>query len=261
LEDALDRYALALAHPLIADVDAIVVLGDLAHFGDRTSLTGVVDHSATVEPPVLLLSGNHDVLTDGVRLEQIIDAAEPKQVWCPRRLATADALRDVFDDGGVAVDVHEVTGMHRRTQPFDVESHSLIENAARPLLLLTHFPVLSFEQACRDAALLYSAHLAYLSPLPAPPVAGRPTIALSGHLHLRAVATEADTLQISFAALVEAPYEVAAVDVDVAPGQIDVRYECASVREIDRSKLPVLAPASGVWSWSAGSGWRESERA
>jgi hypothetical protein len=38
LADAHERLDVALAHPLLEGVDVVAVLGDLAHFGDRTSV-------------------------------------------------------------------------------------------------------------------------------------------------------------------------------------------------------------------------------
>ena len=74
LADAHERLDVALAHPLLDDVDVIAMLGDLAHFGDRTSIRYVVDAVASGDRPAVLLSGNHDVLTPGVRLEDEVRA-------------------------------------------------------------------------------------------------------------------------------------------------------------------------------------------
>ena len=84
---------------------------------------------------------------------------------------------------------------------------------------LTHFPLLSFEDRCREAQLLYSAHLDQLAPPPAVlPATPARSVVLSGHLHLRATTTAANVLQLAFAALVEAPYEVAVVELDTGAG-------------------------------------------
>jgi len=68
---------------------------------------------------------------------------------------------------------------------------------------------------------------------------------MSGHLHLRGVTTEANVLQLVFAALVEPPYEVAVVEIDV--DEPSLAYRCASVVEPDAERLPVLDPPSGRW--------------
>ena len=77
-------------------------------------------------------------------------------------------------------------------------------------------------------------------------------------MHLRAVTTDANALQLSFAALVEPPYEVAAVDFDVE--HASVTYRCASVVPSDAERIPVLDPAEGRWSFDFESGrWSRHE--
>jgi hypothetical protein len=136
----------------------------------------------------------------------------------------------------------------RGPQPFDVHGARLadIDRSASFDVWLTHFPLLSFEDRCREARLLYSAHLEQLAPTPAAlPANTGPVVVLSGHLHLRATTTDANVLQLSFAALVEAPYEVAVVELD--PERASVAYRCASVLEPDTERIPVLDPAEGRW--------------
>lgn len=233
LADAHDRLVEALRHPLLRGVDVLAVLGDLAHFGDRASLDFVVDAVAALGVPAVLLSGNHDVLTDGVRLD----------------LTTAGTAVEPFRAAGFGLDVLQVTDLTtRRIQPFDVIAERLAEGT--PHVVLSHFPLLSIEDRCRDAGLLYAAHLDQLAPPTGLELPAGPTVILSGHLHLRAVTAVGDAIQVAFAALVEPPYEVATVDVAATPsGGIEVRYECASVRAPDAERLPVLDPAEGRWTW------------
>lgn len=256
LADAHERLDVALAHPLLDGVDVIALLGDLAHFGDRTSVRYAVDAAANSDRPAVLLSGNHDVLTSGVRLEDEVRARGADHVLSPLAwVPDAPALK-VFERAGAGLAVHEVMReADRRRQPFDVTGCRLV--AADPItgadVWLTHFPLLTLEERCREAQLLYSAHLAYLAPPPPVlPAATGPVVVLSGHLHLRGITTEANVLQLVFAALVEAPYEVAVVDIDVDGAS--VAYECAAVVEPDAEKLPVLDPSTGRWSFDAASG-------
>ena len=236
LADSAERLEAALRHPLVAGADLVALLGDLSHFGDAAS----IDRVASLGTDAVLLAGNHDVLVDGVRP----DPAKPL-------------------DGplaGLGVQIQDVTALSttRTAQPFDVDGRRLAPGSAGELVL-THFPILSLEREAREAKLLYSGHLDQLAPPPpldpAPP--GRPMIVLSGHQHLRGVTTSDDVLQIVFAALVEPPYEVAAVDLVVDPdGPVTCTYECASVRESeDGVRLPVLAPPAATWSWSPNGGW------
>ena len=252
LRDAHERLDTALTHPLLEGTDLVVLLGDLAHFGDRTSLRHVVDSVVRDGRPAVLLSGNHDVLTPGVRLEDEVGDAGSALVVSPLACEREAPAVKAFEAVGAGLAVHEVTSFEpdRPLHPFDVMGHRLADAdpAAGLDVFLTHFPVLTFEGRCREARLLYSAHLDILAPPPSVlPAAGSPVVVLSGHLHLRGVTTEANVLQLVFAALVEPPYEVAVVEIDV--GATLVEYECASVVEPDAERLPVLDPPSGRWTF------------
>ena len=255
LADAHERLDVALAHPRLDGADVLALLGDLAHCGDRASVRYVVDAAAGDDRPAVLLSGNHDVLTPGVRLEDEVRAAGAPHVLSPLAWeAEAPALK-VFEAAGAGLAVHEVLNLaERRVQPFDVTGCRLVEPEPSAVdVWLTHFPLLTLEERCRAAQLLYSAHLEYLAPAPdVLPAASGPVVVLSGHLHVRAVTTEANVLQLAFAALVEPPYEIASVDIDVDRGIVS--YECASVREPDAERLPVLDPPTGSWSFDHASG-------
>jgi predicted phosphodiesterase len=262
LADAHERLDVALAHPLLDPVDVVVVLGDLAHFGDRASVRYVVDAVANGDRPAILLSGNHDVLTPGVRLEDEVRARGAAHVMSPLvSIPDAPAVK-AFVAAGAGLAVHEVTAVtDRGPQPFDVHGSRLadVDRSASFDVWLTHFPLLSFEDRCREAKLLYSAHLDQLAPPPAAlPANAGPVVVLSGHLHVRATTTEANVLQLAFAALVEAPYEVAVVELDTE--RASIAYRCASVLEPDAERIPVLDPAEGRWSFDAAlSRWLRNE--
>jgi len=262
LSDAHERFDTALEHPLLDRADVVVVLGDLAHFGDRASIRYLVDAVADDHRPAILLSGNHDVLTPGVRLEDEVRARGAAHMVSPLA-STADAPAvKAFVAAGAGLAVHEVMALtDRGPQPFDVTGSRLaeIDRSASFDVWLTHFPLLSFEDRCREARLLYSAHLSQLAPPPAvlPGDVG-PVVVLSGHLHLRATTTAANVLQLAFAALVEAPYEVAVVELD--PERASVSYRCASVVPPDAARLPVLDAAEGRWEFDPGSSrWSRHE--
>jgi hypothetical protein len=256
LADAHERLDAALAHSLLDGVDVILVLGDLAHFGDRTSMRYVVDAAANGDRPAVLLSGNHDVLTPGVRLEDEVRARDAGHVLSPLASTPEAPAVKAFLAAGAGLAVHEVTELtDRRAQPFDVDGRRLApaDPATNIDVWLTHFPLLTLEDRCRDAQLLYAAHLDYLAPPPPVlPAAVGPVVVLSGHLHLRAIAHDANVLQLAFAALVEPPYVVAVVDIDVDAASVS--YRCESVTEPDAERLPVLDPPTGRWSFDSTSG-------
>ena len=256
LADAHERLDAALGHSLLVGVDVLVVLGDLAHFGDRTSVRYVVEAAAAGDRPAVLLSGNHDVLTPGVRLEDLIHARGARHVLSPLACDAESPVLNVFRAAGAGLAVHEVVRLaDRRLQPFDVTGCRLVAPAVSDGvdIWLTHFPVLTLEERCREAELLYAAHLDYLAPPPPElPAAAGPAVVLSGHLHLRGITKEANVLQMVFAALVEPPYEVAVVDVDVDGASLS--YRCASVVEPDVDRLPVLDAPSGEWFFDSAAG-------
>jgi 3',5'-cyclic AMP phosphodiesterase CpdA len=250
LADAHERLDVALADPLFDGADVFALLGDLAHFGDRASIRRCIDAVAQVrdDRPAVLLSGNHDVLVDGVRLD---DELEP---WCDG----TDAAK-VFESHGFGLQVQTVTALtSREVYGFDVEARTFAPPGPGGLLVLTHFPLLSLRRRARAADLLYSGHLSDL----APPVPALPTdtavVVLSGHLHLRGVTHEGDVLQLAFAALVEAPYELARVDIESSSDGLSLTYQCASARPPDAEKVPVLDPPAGRYHWRRGQEWRRS---
>jgi len=260
LVDAHERLDHALADPLFADVDVFALLGDLAHFGDRDSLRRCVDGVAKARGtrPAILLSGNHDVIEPDVRLEQEVADLGDADVVAPFAWPGHSHAHGPFVDAGLGLHVHEVMAVtERRVEPFDVVSRTINADAPHGHVVLTHFPVLSFEQRARDAELLYAAHLSQLAPPVDPLPADGPVVVLSGHLHLRGVAHDRDVLQLAFGALVEPPYEFARVEIESHDQGLDVAYRCVSARVPDATKLPVLDPDEGRWRWLRGRGWSQ----
>jgi DNA repair exonuclease SbcCD nuclease subunit len=249
LGDAHDRLDAALADPLLDDVDVFALLGDLAHFGDRASLQRCIEavDKARARRPAILIGGNHDVLEPGVclddELEQYTERFDPEPL---------------FAHAGIGLHVHDVAAVtDREASPFDVRSRTLVPGGPGGHLVLTHFPVLSLRRRAREAELLYSGHLSDLAPPVDPLPDDGPVVVLSGHLHLRGVTHEDNVLQLAFAALVEAPYEFARVEIEPNDAGLMVKYECASARVPDAEKLPILDPPSGAWRFAADSGWHQ----
>ncbi|MEY2451844.1 MAG: hypothetical protein QOD92_1418 [Acidimicrobiaceae bacterium] len=249
LADAPERLDAALAHPLLDDIDAFALLGDLSHFGVRASLRRCIDAVAQARGgrPAVLLSGNHDVLEPGVRLEEQLED------WS----SGVDAAK-VFDAVGLGLEVHDVAALtDRETYPFDVVARPVVPKGPTGHVVLTHFPLLSLRRRARAAGLLYSGHLSDLAPAVSPLPEDGPVVVLSGHLHLRGVTHERNVLQLSFAALVEPPYELARVDIESNDQGLTVNYECASARAPDAEKLPILDPPEGRWRCRPGQGWHQ----
>jgi Calcineurin-like phosphoesterase len=247
LADSLERLERAIDHSFVRDADVVVVLGDLAHFGDRPSLRAVVDAFASCAYPVVLLSGNHDVTEPEVRLDDVVCEVGAPNVWSPGKATVPAALVALFADAGLGLQVVDVTAMWPEpTRPFAVAARTVIAvPPGSPGLTLTHFPLLDFQERCEGAGFLYSGHLEQLAARPDLEGGWRPHVVFNGHVHARAVTRVEHTLQISFAALVEAPYEIAAVEVQADGGALDVSYECASLHDVEEEKVPVLDPEQG----------------
>jgi predicted phosphodiesterase len=251
LEDSRERLATAIAHSHLRDADVLVILGDLVHFGDRPSLEAVVDIVRSYPAPVVLLSGNHDVGEHGVRLEDVIaDAGSAaSNVWSPLSARPPTAVQGLFDAAGIGLQVIEVTSMWPTpSHPFGVEARVVVDAPlGSPGMTMTHFPLLDFQRRCEEAGFLYSGHLAQLAEAPDLDRGWAPHIVLNGHLHVRAVETQGSTLQLSFAALIEAPYDIATLDIERRGAGVDLSYVCVSVRPVDEARVPVLDGPEARW--------------
>jgi hypothetical protein len=53
------------------------------------------------------------------------------------------------------------------------------------------------------------------------------------------------------AALVEAPYEMARVELRIDDHRVHVAYECVSVAPIDTTRVPVLCAPTGAFGYEA----------
>lgn len=243
LLDSADRLELALGHALLRGADVIVVLGDLVHYGDQPSLRRVVELLASTGQPVIAISGNHDVLEAGVRLETEVAAVAAHNVWAPLVASVPPLVTEAFAAAGLGLQVVEVTAMWPEPdRPFGVEARTVVDvDPGTPGVTLSHFPLLDFQARCEGAGFLYSGHLSQLAATPPDLETGwAPHVILSGHLHVRAVEVRPTALQLSFGALVEAPYDIAAVDIVRTGAGVDVSYECSSVRAVAEERVPVL---------------------
>jgi hypothetical protein len=249
LRDSASRLERALQHPLLANADVLVGLGDLAHYGDANSLIRVIEIVEARGVPAVLLSGNHDVLEDGVRLEALVAKTAAASIAVPLS-ATPPLVHAAFGPLDANVVCHEVVGMWPTPdRAFGVVARPLVDARADAHVVLTHFPILSLRRRAAAADLLYSGHLTDLADPTGLDVPPGPAVVLSGHLHIRGVTTRGHVLQIVFAALVEDPYDVALVEIERDAQSMRVSYECASVRPSEAERVPVLDPPTGVWSF------------
>jgi Calcineurin-like phosphoesterase len=258
LADAHVRLAAALRHEFVTTSNVVAVLGDLSHFGDRTSIEHVVRAFATCGRPVLMIGGNHDIWEPGVRLTPILQEVAADSVTGTYSNQNGPAAK-AFAEAGLGLQCWEVTGYNAegRARPMRTSCMELVPPQPGGLTVtLAHFPVLSLRDRCAAAGLRYSQHrdeLADIDDAPPPP---DPELLLHGHLHLRGWQPAGAVLQLGFAALVETPFEVAAVDIELG-SSVRVDVQCEAVVDSDEP-VPALDPPHGSWLLD-GRRWRDGD--
>ncbi|MCC6790392.1 MAG: metallophosphoesterase [Thermomicrobiales bacterium] len=242
-ESAARYLALAVQRLSDAGVDAIAVLGDITHFGERAYVEQALGVLAEPGIPVWIVPGNHDLTSDGSSL-----ASEQETI----SIAPWQAAR--FDGAplyGVAIE-RGLDGVGYRATGLD----GFAPNGAGPAVVLSHFPVISMRDRLAEAELADAGDLKNVADLhQAVAGMGRPTIVVHGHLHVRATTVAGMLLQLSCAALIEAPYEISIVTFDPAGAAPTVRRTVESVVPVDAERLPVLSPADETWRFREGA-WR-----
>jgi predicted phosphodiesterase len=231
------RIERALAIFAEARVDAVVACGDVTHDGDEPAARAALQRlSENVEQPVLVVAGNHDCLERDDQLDRCGAA--------------------MLEAGGV-----DVAGMRVAGVPVESDDEGLLAwtGAAdgRPDVVVSHFPVLSRAERLAERGLAYSGDLTNREELERQLIAAAPVVVLSGHIHARETHARGNLLQLSAGALVEAPYEVAVVDVDAGDGAVRVRRRVHVLGPPPAGPDPVFAPEHETWSFVAG-GWRAS---
>lgn len=245
LADAHDRFARALQSCARAAVDAVAVLGDLAHFGDAPSLRAGVKLAAASGLLVWLIPGNHDVAEHAAALDGALAVVNAANV----QLA--------------ALDGEMVAGVRLAGLPKLIGSPGWNARAASVpvttawgdelVVWLTHYPMLSLKARMDSHGLQYPGDLDNLEQVAAPVLQRRgPTLVLHGHAHVRDVAIAGTTLQLSCAALIEPPFEVSILEITAATARPVVCRTSSSIVAPPPVALPVLTAAYATWTWTAG---------
>lgn len=223
----------------LAGVDALVVLGDLCHWGDEESLRDALDAVVgAAGVPVWAIPGNHDRAQDPQFFEAV--AGE-------RALNAAPWPIDPGGGDGRLVGCGASSGV--RWKEGRVGRLPALP-AAAPLVVASHYPLISAEALLKNAGFRYSedaldreAALTRLPPMP--------TVVLSGHVHARVSQAEGSVLQLLQPALIEPPYECALIEIDATV----VRRRCIAVGTSDAERVPVFCDADETWAYD-GEGWQ-----
>jgi len=225
-----------------AGIDRLLLLGDLAHDGDLPSLRRMLRPDG-LAAPALAVGGNHD----GARPTDQLDQARPKSLTLPGWRAVRHGPVRV---AGVRV----VRRPERRWAA--ARRPALATWGADPVLLASHFPLLSRSTALAQRKLPYAGDLidraAVAEPLLARPT---PTVVACGHLHVRDSASCGSLLQLGFGALVEPPFEATLLELAIDGNAVDVTRIAHELGEAHEQRDPRLAPARESWRFEPERGW------
>jgi predicted phosphodiesterase len=226
------------------DVDLVLVTGDLTNHGDTPSLTRVIETLERVPLPVVVLPGNHDCAHAGALAAAI--AERP-----------ARNVRLVSQAGSALAPGIRLAG--RGDQPADGSFATGADHIAvwgdDLVVWATHFPVLSLARACAEAGLKYAGDADDVAAAGAALGARLgPTIVLAGHLHVRHAETHGSLLQLTAAALVEAPGDIALIEVERVP-TTSVRRRVWESAPGDGEGIPVLAPLDETFVLGPSGDW------
>jgi predicted phosphodiesterase len=226
-----------------AGVDVAIACGDLAHAGDEESTRAALERlSAGLGRPLFVVAGNHDLLERDDQLAHCLP----------------DGCHMLGAEPADAYGVHLAgVPVERGSQPggFLWSGSGGLVDGGRISVVASHFPVLSRAARLRELGLKYPRGLANRADLFERVASGGPALVLSGHIHARESHAQSNVLQLSAGALVEAPYEVAIVDVRVSRPSIRVRRRTVALGPPCAGPDPVLAPAAETWTFADGS-WR-----
>jgi len=176
-----------------AEVDLVCLIGDLAHHGSSSALGPLADALSSLDVAKLLVAGNHDA------------GGHEALVGALPGVESATAAGQLHGDWRVA-GVQVAPGgwfAARALDPLDTSAWG-----DDPVLLLSHFPLLSHAQRLTERGMPYPGDLT-----DRPAIAERltarsaPTVVISGHIHARDASSSGSVAQLVQGALVEGPYE------------------------------------------------------
>jgi Calcineurin-like phosphoesterase len=202
------RTATALAWFSEAQVDLILLLGDIVQFENASDLAHMFTRLAAADvAPLATVNGNHDLRLD----EEFAERAHEHGI----RLLYEEPL----ELGGVAV-----TGVavERGPVPPQYVGRFVGWGAEADLVVVaSHFPVLSEAFRVAAAGLPYAGDLVNRADLEGRLCADpRPKVILSGHIHARTSTHEGPLLQLTVGALIEPPFDATIVEIDPKRGSV-----------------------------------------
>jgi Calcineurin-like phosphoesterase len=239
----LDRCERAVELFASERVDRVLLLGDLSHDGDLPSLRQVL--RATASPvPLAAVGGNHDSPQPTTQIVRAGGDAVQLPGW---RAVGAGSV----STAGLRVTRRAPGRWGAARRP------ALTTWGDAPVLLASHFPVLSRVRAVTERGLPYAGDLVDRAG-----VAGAlrartgPTLVTCGHLHVRDSVASGPLLQLGLGALVEPPFDATVLDLTAEGGRFGVVRHAHELASAPERRDPRLAPTREAWSFEPGRGWR-----
>lgn len=226
----------AIAAHLADGVGAMAILGDLANRGDFASLSRAIRIVARAGVPLWLVGGNHDRDEDPGHLRTLARELGGTIVTTGGEIAEDFRVAALPIDGGTS------------SADWTVEIPDVVAWGRDPVLLLSHFPVISRANCIAEAGFEYvGGFVNGASFVPQLTDRRAPTIVIHGHLHLRDATTVGNLLQISCAPLIEPPHDRTVLEIEVNDTAVTANLSHISVAASRVPRLPVLAPARARW--------------
>lgn len=248
--DVMVAYRLALQRCVREGADGIVLLGDISNSGDTESLEAGVRLAAETGLTVWAVSGNHDCFLRTDAFFEVVRQVRADNV----RLARPSG--EMVGGRGPRVAGISVTSGEWGYAAGPNGRPDVLRWGSEPVVWLTHYPIISFAEKVWEVGLVYGDELEDLEEVARPLLErSAPTIAVSGHEHLRDASVVRGVLQVACAALVEPPFEVTFLDFELEGETIAVRRETVPLVSSPLIYLPAFSPPQQEWVFEAGT-WR-----
>lgn len=243
MHNAWSMYEAALARLQSEGVDAIAILGDVSHVGDRPTQERVVERAAKTGVPVWLVAGNHDATERARTLSDAVAARGGTRVTMPSGVGSSSV-------GGLRISGVSVGSVNRGDSAFALETLPVAGWGNEPVLLLSHCALVDVRERFAANGLKHSANLdnhdAVVASLQ---LRAAPTLILSGHLHVRDEVAQGGMLQLLFAALIEAPHEAAIMEIDASPDSVTISRHNICIVPYQVERAPILSAETTRWAW------------